>query len=409
MNIAWSVAAVFINCIIGTALASPASTTRAAGHSFPGRWCIWERFGADTRCGFIDSQGKVVIKPTFADARSFNDGLAWVHDKGTWAVINTDGERAFDVPAGISEVGNFSEGFADVNVGGTADFAFINGGSWFYLNDKGQPALGQKITSTIDSPLGTFSEGRASFRTGDKWGVLDNKGTVVVEPRYQDIHFFHEGMAAVKENKRWGYINRDGQLVIPAAYDSVSRFSEGVASVSRDGEYYFINLQGQKVPELAGVDAAGSSFSEGVAAVPLLLTGRLSPDARCVGCNASLRGLFYGNRCPKCGSDIEPPSMIGYIDHAGKRVIEPQFQEGMEFKEGLAAVRAAKQDGNPWGFVDKKGKWVIRPSFSDISGNGFYGDLARVSIPPPKSAPPDTSAREAYIDREGRIVWSTKE
>ena len=45
---------------------------------------------------------------------------------------------------------------------------------------------------------------------------------------------------------------------------------------------------------------------------------------------------------------------VGYIDKTGKMVINPQWDNGWEFSEGLAQVQL---DGK-WGFIDKTGKIV---------------------------------------------------
>lgn len=56
---------------------------------------------------------------------------------------------------------------------------------------------------------------------------------------------------------------------------------------------------------------------------------------------------------------IAVQNKTGYIDSTGKVVIQPQFHNGSEFSEGLAAVR---QDGL-FGFINSKAEWVIQPVF----------------------------------------------
>jgi WG repeat protein len=50
----------------------------------------------------------------------------------------------------------------------------------------------------------------------------------------------------------------------------------------------------------------------------------------------------------------------GFIDHAGKLAIEPQFDEARDFAEGLAAVRI----NITWGYIDAAGKVVIPLQFA---------------------------------------------
>src|SRR5262245_58838242 len=61
-----------------------------------------------------------------------------------------------------------------------------------------------------------------------KWGFMDGKGRLVVQPRFQMVSEFHEGLAAAMINDRWGFINRKGEMAIPAHFENVSDFHEGL-------------------------------------------------------------------------------------------------------------------------------------------------------------------------------------
>src|SRR5579862_743776 len=64
----------------------------------------------------------------------------------------------------------------------------------------------------------------------------------------------------------------------------------------------------------------------------------------------------------------------GFIDHSGKMVIPPQFDQATEFSEGLAAV----QSGGKWGYIDSKGRLNIAPQF-DLA-DPFSDGLALVGL-----------------------------
>src|ERR1039458_3116755 len=49
----------------------------------------------------------------------------------------------------------------------------------------------------------------------------------------------------------------------------------------------------------------------------------------------------------------------GFINKAGKMIINPQFDNAHDFNDDLAVVKL----GNKWGFIDKKGKIVINTLF----------------------------------------------
>ncbi|OPZ92615.1 MAG: KWG Leptospira [Firmicutes bacterium ADurb.Bin419] len=48
----------------------------------------------------------------------------------------------------------------------------------------------------------------------------------------------------------------------------------------------------------------------------------------------------------------------GYIDESGNFIIDAKFDDGEEFKEGLAPVKLKEK----WGFINKKGKYIWKPT-----------------------------------------------
>ena len=54
----------------------------------------------------------------------------------------------------------------------------------------------------------------------------------------------------------------------------------------------------------------------------------------------------------------------GYINRKGRVVIRPQFQNEGDFFEGLARVQVS---GN-WGFIDERGHYPMRESVQTVAG-----------------------------------------
>src|SRR5258708_1285163 len=85
----------------------------------------------------------------------------------------------------------------------------------------------------------------------------------------------------------------------------------------------------------------------------------------------------------------------GYVDKAGKVVIEPQFVSARGFAEGLAAVsiNAYEFDGAAGcGYINTKGEFVIPPQFD--WANDFSQGLAPVRI----------RGKWGFIDKSGHTV-----
>jgi hypothetical protein len=74
---------------------------------------------------------------------------------------------------------------------------------------------------------------------------------------------------------------------------------------------------------------------------------------------------------------------VGYIDHQGQVLIDPIFDEGTRFYEGLAAVKVKGR----WGVINADGSFVIQPKswgwcrfregFASISVKGNWGVIDR--------------------------------
>ena len=94
-----------------------------------------------------------------------------------------------------------------------------------------------------------------------------------------------------------------------------------------------------------------------------------------------------------CACNMHPISRsltrYGYMDTAGRVVIQMQYKDALHFSEGLAAVEA---DGK-WGYIDRNGQMVIQPQFH--KAKAFKNGRARVEI---------ALDSWRYTDRTGKIV-----
>ena len=81
----------------------------------------------------------------------------------------------------------------------------------------------------------------------------------------------------------------------------------------------------------------------------------------------------------------------GFINEAGKIVIEPVFAKAYPFTDGLAAI----QDQGAWGFIDTTGRVVIKPQFVRV---GLFSEgLATFQNK-------QYSDKKGYINKVGKVV-----
>ncbi|MCX6272182.1 MAG: WG repeat-containing protein [Bacteroidetes bacterium] len=80
----------------------------------------------------------------------------------------------------------------------------------------------------------------------------------------------------------------------------------------------------------------------------------------------------------------------GFIDKKGIWVISPQYDYASWYSEGLALVAKAQRCG----YIDRNG--TTRISFQYLSAEDFIGGLAYVIL---------TDNTKGYIDTDGNLVW----
>lgn len=258
------------------------------------------------------------------------------------------------------------------------------------------------------------SEGRAMVEIRGFRGFVDGTGRLVIAPTWDEVSSFSDGLAVVAnragrtvqlglgvtmEGPERGYIDRDGNIVIEPQFAEARPFSEGVAWVS-NGRWGLIDRTGKYVIE-PRFSVEPASFSEGLCSV--WLDGDWSADD-------SAQGLGYIDtqgttvipaRFRVAGSFSEGLAAIvnggklGFIDRAGEISIPPQFDWGSIkrfglpiFSEGLAAVCLRGR----YGFVDKSGRVVIEPRYE--SAMEFRDGLAAVTL----------QGNTGFIDKEGRMI-----
>jgi hypothetical protein len=77
----------------------------------------------------------------------------------------------------------------------------------------------------------------------------------------------------------------------------------------------------------------------------------------------------------------------GFIDKTGKWIIRPSYQAAKNFCDGVAAVRV----NNKYGYIDKKGDFIIKPQF-DVAWDFMQG-IARVKV----------GNKKGYVNKVGEV------
>jgi hypothetical protein len=293
-----------------------------------------------------------------------------------------------------------------------------------------------EIVPLTDDKVFLFKQGIAVFQTGIRdgnpttgtYGAINKTGKVILEPVYSSIRVQDNGLLIVeKVGEPGGFIQDvNGNIIYQDNGWGISDYSDGLAIVHRKSDNVYINEKGQEVLQI--LTSNPSNFIDGIALVNegtsfIDKTGKEVEELQKV---AELRKTTYDmmSNFYDGVSVVRKGELYGFIDRSGKEIFAPQFvntdsvdtfnDDGLliaydqnnkslilsksgkvyddytpiKFKEGMTPVGKAGK----WGFVDKKGNEIVKPTYDEVSG--FSGGLAQVK----------KNGKLGYVDQTGKEV-----
>lgn len=133
--------------------------------------------------GYVDKEGKYIIKPLYSMARDFSEGLAVVgriesankKHLGEFSVINTNGEIQFTLDRNIFlQTYRYNDG----------RLVAIRNGKLGFIDKKGE------FSKCLDSAIGIGQYDNNFYVFCSRkslWGVADYKGNIIIKPYYKNI------------------------------------------------------------------------------------------------------------------------------------------------------------------------------------------------------------------------------
>ena len=127
----------------------------------------------------------------------FYEGLAVVRTNSKFGYIDKSGKLI--IPMDYDYAVKFVNGLGRVN----------RDGKYGFINKKGVFI----IPLIYDDSGFSFMEDCVKMRLEGKWGFLDSKGNTIVPCIYEEVRFFKDGLANVKLNGKWVFVDKTGKLV----------------------------------------------------------------------------------------------------------------------------------------------------------------------------------------------------
>lgn len=131
---------------------------------------------------------------------------------------------------------------------------YKDGDKFGYKDATGRVVIKAKYCAAFPFSDGLAVVIKKHFDGTECWNYIDAYGNIPFKINCYRADSFSEGYAAVKfeENGKWGYINKKGELVIEPQYDIASMFEAGTATVhigGNAGTWQVIDIEGNVIRE----------------------------------------------------------------------------------------------------------------------------------------------------------------
>ena len=247
-------------------------------------------------------------------------------------------------------------------------------------------------------------------RDSRKVGYIDVRGDWIIPPIFQRAEAFHNQVAiAYGPSRGEGIIDRTGSWKCDPVYHQIFDFDEETSSTIA-----YVHVA--HVPGVRGrlrcvlVDEEGNQVGDecydhghrgGQGLVPVARGTQWSvvTHAGELVIPFAFHGIdpFSEGVAVTRGAD----GRVGAIGKRGRWVIKPTFTSMNRFSEGLCAAAVEDDSGRlKWGYIDGDGNWVIEPAFGEAWE--LRNGVALVSI---HAVNEDEDEFGGYIDRSGEFIW----
>lgn len=221
------------------------------------------------------------------------------------------------------------------------------------------------------------------------YGYKDSQGKIVIKPQYEDASYSFDGnYAKVKGPNGYGIINRSNVKCVPLQYKYLDLFGTTAIAQNANGQYGLITVLGKILVPFTYksiskygnyIEVRTSNGKEGLFDTNgNRILNDMYDDVSYLSINNGLIPCKYNGKW-------------GYMTTSGNKAIDFKYNSAGEFKAlGLAAVKDSAN--NMYGYINKSGSYVIKPSF--YSAGAIDENGAQIS---------NANGFKARIDKNGNI------
>lgn len=369
-------------------------------------------FREKDKWGFINTSGQVCISAKFDHADYFHDGLAEVQINGKYGVIDSIGN--FVIQPQYTGMGTIEKDNIIVS----------SSGKWGIIDLSGHSLAAERF----DQLRYEEKNDLFVFQKGDSFGIIEKNGTLRFIAACRLPEEFRENRMVITINNKSGYLSPEGRLIIQPKFDWAGGFSNGKAFCREGNTILVIDTTGKTAEKIQLPEEP--TFQQIAPSLLAFLTGShwsvINLEGQQVSAGFTRFGRYANGYIP-----VRRDSLWGFIDSAGRLVIEPTYESAGSYSEGLFSVRKNVMQG--WGFIDRNGKWIIPPHYASVTyfsegivfaressagtewicldksgkrisdlrfdhSSVFHHEIAQVEL----------LGRMAYLGKNGKIIWQER-
>ena len=223
----------------------------------------------DSKWGYIDYNGKIIVPPQYENEEPFFMGFGKVMKDGYIGIINSKGKEIIHpLYDEIIIIGNTQKnGIPDnyifkckrknkwgcIDASGNTilneewntivlrDYILCSNESNNYYNPVFFTKNGIKVIDVKLKDIKKENIFNIYISPNDKEGVLDNEGNKIIKPNYENIAYVGNDLFLITKNSKVGIIDSKEDIKIKPCYDYISDFNNHLALVENNNKYGLIN------------------------------------------------------------------------------------------------------------------------------------------------------------------------
>lgn len=192
-----------------------------------------------TKSGYIDTKGNIILPLVYDNVYAFRNGWGLIKKDGNYFFVDKNGNLK-EPPAKYDELNEFRSGYAMGKIKGEA-----NGpNKYVYIN----PELKEEFTVSASQAFPIWETVAIVSSDNKNYELMNKKGNIFkVLTGVEQVNFCTDGMLGIREKGKWGYVNDKGDVIVSPKYDTCTGFKYGYGRVRSGGKWGIVDRSGTEI------------------------------------------------------------------------------------------------------------------------------------------------------------------